>query len=105
MNMLKDVKIGELLLLDDQKHTAFLSCYMPWEGTLSLDLLDNLGRSYLHKRIPLKAGKQELSINLPKLPAGNYNAWINFGDKTVIRKLVVKRKRPVRQFLARLMSL
>jgi len=104
MNMLKETKIGEFLLQNDQNSTVQLPCYLPWDGTLSLDLLDSLGRSYLHKKLSLKAGQQELSISLPKLPVGHYNAWINFGDKTVIRRLTIQRNKPGRNFISRLLG-
>ncbi|MCG8330075.1 MAG: hypothetical protein MI974_20425 [Chitinophagales bacterium] len=104
MNMLKETKIGNLQLVDKKQNIVTLSCYVPWEGTLVIDLLDDLGRSYLHKSFSLIAGQHTLNIQLPKMPAGNYNAWISIGEKTVIEKLTIDKPRPKGNFFSRLLG-
>jgi hypothetical protein len=103
MNMLNELKIGEFELVKQPNRQAKLRCFLPWEGTFSIDLLDSRGRSYLHESTRLNPGQHELVFDLPKLPAGEYNAWINMGDQTVIRKMNIKGGQS-RSFFSRLLG-
>jgi hypothetical protein len=91
MNMLKETKFGDFIISKSDPRQATLHCVMPSSGTLTLDLLDNLGRSYLHTSLAVKPGAQTLTFSIPSLSAGDYNAWISFGDKTAIKHITIKK--------------
>lgn len=84
MKKMKKTKISEIHLVN--KHAASLSCEVSDETELGLILQDELGRAHLQKRFPLEIGTNELMMELPDLPAGQYNAWIEVSGETFIRQ-------------------
>ncbi len=96
-----EAKIGRLSLDNQHQEKATLYCYCPQSCTLTIDLLDRLGRSFLHQQIPLKKGDNEVSFKIHHLPAGEYNAWASIGSQTAIRPLTVAPRKKFQGLLQR----
>ena len=94
-------KIGKLSLDNQQQEKATLHCYCPQACTLTVDLLDNLGRSFLHKQYPLQKGDNEVSFNISRLPAGEYNACASIGSQTAIRPMAIQPRKNLQRLLQR----
>ena len=88
-----EAKIGKLSLDNQQQEKATLQCYCPQACVLTIDLLDNLGRPFLHEQFPLEKGENKVSFSIGGLPAGEYNAWANIGSQTAIRSLAIQPKK------------
>ncbi len=96
-----EATIGQLLFSNQQQEEATLHCYCPQPAMLIFDLLDTLGRSYRHEKHHLSAGEHELTFSLQRLPPGEYNAWINIGDKTAIRHIQIQKRKEARSLFHR----
>lgn len=68
---------------------ATLSYSIPSDGRLSIVIQDQLGRPCFEKDFQLTKDSEKLTFHLPSMSPGEYHAWISFGDKTVIRPLLV----------------
>ncbi len=96
-----EATIGKLFLDDQHQEKATLHCYCPQACVLTLDLLDSLGRSYLHQQFSLQKGDNEVSFSIARLPAGNYNAWASIGSQTAIRPMAIQPRRNSSSILPR----
>lgn len=94
MNMIhQDAEISNFTLVGSSKRQIELSCFTAQDAALAIDLLDGKGRSFFHAHHRLGAGEHQLTIDLPQLPVGSYNAWISLADKTIIEPIVISKTR------------
>ena len=96
-----EAEIGKLSLDQQHQEKATLHCYCPQAGVLTIDLLDSLGRSFLHQQYPLQKGDNEVSFNISRLPAGDYNTWVSIGSQTAIRPLAIQPRKNLQGLLQR----
>ena len=96
-----EAKIGKLSLDHQHQEKATLHCYCPQACILTIDLLDSLGRPFLHQQYPLQKGDNEVSFNVDRLPAGDYNAWASIGNQTAIRPLAIQPRKNLQGLLQR----
>lgn len=78
-----------------------MRCHCPQACVLTIDLLDSLGRSFLHKQFPLQQGDNEVSFSIARLPAGEYNAWASIGNQTAIRSMAIQPRKNLSGLLQR----
>ncbi len=62
------------------------------KGMLVIDVLDELGRSRHQKKLTVNPGATIYSLDVSKYKAGKYNAWLSFGDQTVIKPITIAPK-------------
>lgn len=88
MKKVPETKIGNLSILTEAPAAkAILHCFCAEAALLSIDLLDEKGRSYLHQKAQLPPGPHKESLNISRLKPGRYNAWISLGQTSAIRQL------------------
>ncbi|MCB0550292.1 MAG: hypothetical protein KDD19_22170 [Phaeodactylibacter sp.] len=96
-----EAKIGKLSLDNQHQEKATLHCYCPQSCVLTIDLLDSLGRTFIHQQFSLQKGDNDVPLNIGHLPPGEYNAWASIGTQTAIRPLSVKPRKKLQGLLER----
>lgn len=85
-------EIGALQWHANEK-TAELYCFASQPGTLSVDILDPKGRMIAQHKTGIQRGPNQLSIPLPNILPGEYNAWVQLDETTAIRPLTVEKSK------------
>ena len=70
--------------------TAVFSCSVDQSTKLSIILQDEMGRSKFQGDYTLEPGDNQITMSLPELSSGQYNAWIDVLGETFIRSLEVE---------------
>ncbi|NBC09563.1 MAG: hypothetical protein GVY26_20415 [Bacteroidetes bacterium] len=88
MNRTPTYEIGALQWQTSEK-TADLFCFAPHPSTLSVDILDVKGRMIAQHKEQVGTGPQQITVPLPDIQPGEYNAWVHLGGLTAIRQFTV----------------
>jgi hypothetical protein len=89
MKKVPETKIGNLQIMEAQSTIAYLHCFCAEAANLSIDILNEQGKSFRTHKANITPGPQKIAIKLGQLPHGQYNAWITLGQVSGIRSFTI----------------
>lgn len=86
----KMLNLSDITLSTAGRAIAQIECYSDAETTFSMILMDAQGKAELELNANIEpSATTKVEFSTSRLEPGSYNAWIEFGGKQFLRKLVI----------------